>query len=58
MRPDRASRRKRINANCKKCIFAVFDEKYGEFKCKKRCIRIYNTEKYKDCEFYNTGNKN
>lgn len=38
--------------NCKTCEYSVFDETWGEYKCKERKLRIYNLERSKECEFY------
>lgn len=37
---------------CKTCEHAVFDELWGEYKCKKKERRIYEPVKPEDCEFY------
>ena len=46
--------RKKVIAKpkCPTCEHSVFDETYGEYKCKKRCIRIYDISKYLECEHY------
>lgn len=33
--------------NCKNCEHAIFDEKWGELKCKVKCRRIYEALKSK-----------
>lgn len=38
--------------NCKTCEHAVFDEKYGEYKCKKRLTRIYILLNSEECKEY------
>ena len=45
--------------DCKKCENAVFDEKWGEYKCKKRKIRLNFITKWQGCEHYKrkTGKK-
>ena len=42
---------------CKSCKHSVFDEKWGEYKCKKKQIRIYNAKKYENCEDYERKKK-
>lgn len=48
MRP--ASRRKR--SDCSKCVHAIFDEEWGEIKCKVKQHRIYDKSKYANCKDY------
>ena len=36
--------------DCKNCANAVFDEVWGEYKCSVRNHRIYDVDKYIDCE--------
>ena len=38
--------------NCKTCEHAVFDELWGEYKCKKRETRIYILLDSKECKDY------
>ena len=38
--------------DCKNCIFGVFDEQWGEYKCKAYAIRIYDLNKASDCKLY------
>ena len=33
-----------MNKSCDTCRFAIFDETWGEWKCKARKVRIVNTE--------------
>jgi hypothetical protein len=35
--------------SCKNCANAIFDEAWGEYKCKVRNIRIYDVDKQTDC---------
>ena len=35
--------------NCKNCTHAIFDEVFGEYKCKKLEIHIYDVDKL-SCE--------
>jgi hypothetical protein len=37
---------------CNSCIHSVFDEKWGEWKCKKRCVRIYDISTANFCKYY------
>lgn len=39
-------------ANCRDCKHSVFDEVWGEYKCKKKVIRLYDLDRFKDCEEY------
>jgi hypothetical protein len=39
-------------SNCKDCVHSVFDEVWGEYKCKVHEHRIYNLVKQADCGFY------
>lgn len=47
-------------SNCKICEHSVFDELWGEWKCKKRQTYIYRPEVIDDCEDYKKekGEKN
>jgi hypothetical protein len=42
--------------NCKTCKHARFDERWGEYKCIKLYIRVYNPER-KDCVHYRRKSK-
>ena len=42
--------------NCATCRFALFDEKWGEYKCSKLELYVYNIEIMTDCENYQKGN--
>lgn len=43
---------------CDECKHMVFDEKWGEYKCKKKYITIYHPEKQNDCkDFAKTTDK-
>lgn len=37
---------------CSSCAHAIFDETWGEWKCAKRCIRIYDLRKASFCKDY------
>ena len=39
-------------ADCKTCVNSVFDPLWGEYKCKKREIRIYKPSKQIECADY------
>ena len=41
--------------NCSNCKFALFDEKWGEYKCKKLELFVYNIEMMSDCSSYAKG---
>ena len=43
--------------NCKTCKHSVFDEIYGEYKCKKRERRIPILLDSSECKFYKKGPK-
>ena len=46
-------------SNCKDCIHSVFDEVWGEYKCKFYTHRIYNPEQIQNCpEYKKDQNKN
>jgi len=38
--------------DCSKCKNAVFDEVWGEYKCKAHGIRIYDISKILSCDEY------
>ena len=40
------------NPKCVSCVHSIFDELWGEFKCKKREHTIYNLTSYFSCEYY------
>lgn len=37
---------------CDDCKHMVFDEQWGEYKCKKKLIRIYKPEEQENCKDY------
>ena len=39
-------------ANCMTCLNSVFDETWGEYKCKVYQHRIYDVEQYNLCDEY------
>lgn len=39
-----------MESNCTTCKHAVFDEMWGEYKCKERHIRVYDI--LNDCKDY------
>lgn len=41
-----------VGENCKNCVNAIFDETWGEYKCKAMEITIYRPENYEDCPKY------
>lgn len=41
--------------NCKTCANALFEERWGEYKCSKTQHKIYNPEAISDCENYKKG---
>lgn len=38
--------------HCDSCAHAIFDEQWGEWKCAKRCRRIYNISDASYCKDY------
>jgi hypothetical protein len=38
--------------NCTTCEHSVFDEKWGEYKCKLFQHKIYNVEKMSNCLYH------
>lgn len=52
-RKIRINRRpKKAKSMCPTCSYLIFDEKWGEYKCKKRCIRLYDMNERTDCKLY------
>ena len=43
--------------DCKNCANAVFDEVFGEYKCKIYQRRIRNVDKYIDCKSHKPKEK-
>lgn len=37
---------------CKHCIYGVFNEKWGEYKCKKLYISVPSADHCEKCEYY------
>lgn len=52
MKPQRNLRRQsgRPKTRCPDCENAVFDDLWGEYKCKARKIRISDPNKYTNCK--------
>ena len=46
------------NPKCVSCVHSIFDELWGEFKCKKREHTIYNLTSYFLCEYYEKKDEN
>lgn len=44
--------------NCMDCIYSMFDDLWGEYKCKILQHRIYILLDSTECEFYLKGEKN
>lgn len=42
---------------CTSCSHAVFDEKWGEWKCGKSCSVIHNVCKASFCKYYSAKGK-
>ena len=47
--------RRRVKSKCLTCSNALYDEKWGEYKCKVRKTRIRDIDKYIFCEHYKRG---
>ena len=45
-------------SNCKDCTHSLFDEKWGEYKCKVGEVRIYDLKKYVTCSFFKSKQNN
>ena len=43
---------------CSDCEHTIFDQVWGEYKCKKFKHRIYDIEKVEECEGYEKKKKN
>ena len=41
--------------SCSTCEYAIFDELWGEYKCKIRQQRVYKPGKNIPCEWYKKG---
>lgn len=41
--------------DCSNCSKAIFDERWGEYKCKEVCHVIYDTDGQVDCVYYEEG---
>jgi hypothetical protein len=41
--------------DCTNCANALFDEVWGEYKCKEVCHVIYDTDGQVDCIYYKKG---
>lgn len=39
-------------SKCKSCANCIFEETWGEYKCKAHTIRLYNIDKIYECEEY------
>ena len=44
--------RKLLDYKCRTCANCLFDEQWGEFKCKAHEIRLYNVTKIYQCDEY------
>lgn len=43
--------------SCKNCANGIFDEQWGEYKCKVYKHRIYDVDKYLDCPSHKAKNE-
>ena len=41
--------------NCKTCKHSIFDEIWGDYKCKVNHLVIYNVDDVNDCVYYEKG---
>lgn len=41
--------------NCKTCANAIYDKRYGEYKCKKKKVTIYDVITVVNCKDYVKG---
>ena len=41
----------------KTCVFSIFDQIFGEYKCELRKIGLYNPKYCSDCELYKARKK-
>lgn len=48
----RAEAKENIDYKCRRCAHAIFDQQWGEYKCKAHGIRLYNIDKIYECEEY------
>ena len=44
--------------NCKDCAHAIFDERWGEYKCKERACKVPVLLNSYECRFYKKKDKN
>lgn len=44
--------RRQPKPKCPDCVHAIFDETWGEYKCKERKVRIYDASKYASCKSF------
>lgn len=42
-------------ANCKNCKHAIFDEVWGDYKCKINYLVIYDPKDVEHCVYYDKG---
>lgn len=38
--------------SCKDCMFSIFDEQWGEYKCKVNSVRLYDLNRAVTCTLY------
>lgn len=44
-------------SKCKTCGNVIFDEVFGEYKCKAHEVRLYNYDKVYECDEYKRNTK-
>lgn len=44
--------------HCKDCKESIFNQKWGEYRCKKRGATIYDTTHAENCKYYEEVKKN
>ena len=44
-------------SDCAACVHSIFDEAWGEYKCKVKKITIYDIKDQRDCKSYRKPGK-
>ena len=48
---------KMLEKNCKTCRYALLDETWGEYKCRKKQRKVYDPEEENNCVYYKSNIK-
>lgn len=48
--------KRRAESNCLSCAHLVYDEQWGEYKCKARAQKLYDYNEFTDCKRYKPKN--